>query len=88
MQSLDNELITILRKKDMDKEDIEEFKTLYRNAELLREIIVEVLNNKHENSDRVVSSKANYSNPNWAYFVADQLGYQRALNELKSLLTQ
>lgn len=55
-------------------------------AAILRERLQTLLNEKSKLSRDVSISKDAYINPNWAYLQADARGYERALNEVISLL--
>lgn len=53
----------------------------------LRERLIAVLNGKKESLRSEATSKTSYDNPSWAYFQADANGYERAINEVVSLLS-
>lgn len=53
---------------------------------VFRERLIAVLNGKKESLRSNVLSKSSYENPSWAYLQADSNGYERAINELISLL--
>lgn len=65
----------------------EELRTDYRAAKLLREVLCKELKRKI-NSSRKEQIANNYDAPCWAQYQADQNGYQRALEEAISLLTE
>lgn len=51
-----------------------------------RECLIAVLNGKKASFRSIVTSKDSYSIPNWAYLQADAIGYERAIDEVISLL--
>lgn len=55
-------------------------------SSLLRERLVKLLKEKEKTNRESVRSKDAYDKPSWAYLQADSLGYERALNEIISLL--
>lgn len=54
----------------------------------LRQRLVEICNDKIDTSNSSMRSKDAYGIPNWAYLQADAIGYERALNEIISLIEQ
>ena len=74
-------------KYDCKQEDRDERRQLVLSAkptlEILRKIIQERLNGKHDER----RSRKNYDSPNWALIQADLLGAERELEELLDLLT-
>lgn len=72
--------------KGLSPEKKEEVKRDFQAAALLRERLTELLREKSEVTRKGTISKDAYTNSNWAYLQADAVGYQRALEEIISLL--
>lgn len=72
--------------KGLSPEKKEEVKRDFQAAALLRERLTELLKEKSEVTRKGTIAKDAYSNANWAYLQADAVGYQRALEEVISLL--
>lgn len=68
---------------DQKKADIE---ASFKAASLIRKRLAEILQEKLEVSSKHARSKVTYDNPNWAYLQADQVGYERCLQEIIELL--
>ena len=49
--------------------------------------LTEMLNDKIRISTTVKRKKEGYDSPNWAYVQADVIGYERALSEIISLIS-
>jgi len=49
--------------------------------------LVEMLQDKIRVSDAVKRKKESYDSPNWAYLQADAIGYERAILEIISLIS-
>ena len=62
-----------------NKREFEESKAFRR---LLSALLEEKLRVKHAES----RAKDGYANPNWAYFQADAIGFERAITEILSIL--
>lgn len=58
----------------------------YLSSPSLRKRLVELLIKKQEHSYNERISKSAYDNPNWSLLQADQVGYERAMKEVISLL--
>lgn len=72
--------------KGLTKEQETELRKDFVGSVMLRKRLSELLEDKSKSSREGSISKDNYSNPNWAYLQADARGYERALNEVISLL--
>lgn len=70
----------------LEKDAIPEMKGRFKEAHLLRKRIVEVLNDKIESKRTSVSR--DYNNPNWNNHVAHAFGYEEALKEVISILSE
>lgn len=63
-----------------------ELRANYIASKMVRERLTEMLDAKLSSSVRSSRSSESYDSPNWALKQADSTGYQRALEEVKSLL--
>jgi hypothetical protein len=72
--------------KGLTPEQTVELKKDFVGAVILRKRLQELLDEKARLSREASISKDAYTNPNWAYLQADARGYERALNEIVSLL--
>lgn len=70
----------------LPEDQASELKGDFASAHLLRKRIVEVLNDKIESKRNAVSK--DYSNPNWSNKVAHTFGYEEALKEVISILSE
>ena len=53
----------------------------------LRERLVGISKAKIDTSRSSITSKDMYASPSWAYVQADAIGYERAINEIISLIS-
>ncbi len=60
----------------------------FKSSLLIRKRISKVLSDKIENARKDLRNKDHYADGNWAYRAADGVGYERALLEIISLLTE
>ena len=58
----------------------------FKESKAFRKRMTELLNEKLRMKHSETRTKEGYANPNWAYFQADAIGYERALTEILSLL--
>lgn len=65
-------------------EERKKFKESVLNSKFVLDRLSEICYNIIEEQEK--SSKADYSNPSWAYYQADRLGYLRAIKEIIDLL--
>ena len=72
--------------KGLTKEKREEVEEAFSRGALLRSRLKELLEDKIEDERKKVRSEILYDNPNWAYRQADAVGYERALNDIISLI--
>lgn len=70
----------------MNPERKEELQASFRAGVLFRERLKEVLEGKMNARRNAISSTDQYSSPSWALLQADHIGYERALNEVISLI--
>lgn len=69
--------------------DIEkELRGDFKSSLLIRKRISKILNDKVETSRKDLRNKDHYADGSWSHRMADQLGYERALYEIISLLTE
>ena len=73
--------------KGLDKKAIDELKGDYKSSLLVRQRLQELLRNKIDESNRNSRSKELYENNSWAFLQADARGYERALQEIISLIS-
>ena len=69
------------------KERSIEIKGNYVGSSLLREKLTELIQKKIDASTAASRSKDNYGLAGWAYLQADAVGYERALKEVISLIS-
>ena len=70
----------------LEPDAAKELKGRFLEARLLRKRIMEVLNDKIESKRTSVSR--DYDNPNWNNHVAHAFGYEEALKEVISILSE
>ena len=59
----------------------------FEHSTILRRRVVELLREKIESRRGESLSKDEYNSPSWAYKQADAIGYERAMQEVISLLS-
>lgn len=59
----------------------------FKESLVMRRRLLELLEKKAATSVRMSHSKDAYDNPNWAYLQADHRGYERAMSEIISLIS-
>lgn len=69
-----------------DKQEEEEFKQRLRECSDVLDRLQEICKQKQESSTSQMRDKTKFSNSAWTHEMANQLGYQRALEELVQLL--
>jgi len=70
----------------MDAERKEEIKKAFTASTVIRSRLKEIAAHKQISAVKACQSKNLYDSPNWALLQADSRGYERALEEIKSLL--
>lgn len=70
----------------LTKEKAEEIRQDFNSSGVLRERLDEIIAKKIASSNRDRTLKNTYDSPNWAYIQADSIGYERALEEIRSIL--
>jgi hypothetical protein len=65
-----------------------EVQASFKGSGIMRERLVDILKDKAESAVKAGRSKEAYDCPNWAYKKADEAGYNRALFEIISLISE
>lgn len=65
-----------------------EIKKDFVGSVILRKRLQKILEDRMEGSRRASISKDSYENANWAYLQADARGYERAISEIISLISE
>jgi len=73
--------------KGLDEEHSSEMRTAFLQGTLVRERIIEIINEKINTSRKERITKDAYETPNWGFKQADACGYERAMQELISIFT-
>lgn len=73
--------------KGLDEQLVKDLKGDFLSSQVLRNRLKEIVEDKINESAVKSRSKDNYSSPNWAYEQADSKGYERALTEIISLIS-
>ena len=71
----------------LPKERATEMRREFASSVILRERLTKLANDKIENRRRVSRSTDLYDKASWAYQQADSIGYERALCEIISLIS-
>lgn len=71
----------------LTEEQAEEISRDFVASAFLRKRLSDILTQKISSKRSESTSKASYDSPSWAYYQADAIGYERALNEVISLLS-
>lgn len=71
----------------LEPDQVIELRGDYVSSRLVRKRLKKILEDKIE-TKRTTVRKDNYNMPNWANFVADSIGYERALSEIISLIEE
>lgn len=74
--------------KGQEDDRAKEIELSFRSASILRRRLKELLDEKIESNRNAARAKQLYENPNWAYRVADSVGYERALYDIISLFEE
>lgn len=73
--------------KGMNEQEADEMRQAFAHASHLRKRISKLLQEKIDASNKVTRSKDAYNIANWSYLQADAVGYERAMQEVISLLS-
>ena len=71
----------------VDKELAIDIRQNFKESLVMRRRLTAMLEEKVKSSLAASRSKVTYDNPNWALLQADAVGYQRALQEVVSLIS-
>jgi len=71
----------------LDVEKTKEVRSDFKGSYLLRKRLVSILEDKIRVSTAASRSKENYALASWPYLQADAVGYERALNDVISLIS-
>lgn len=71
----------------LPKERADEVRNEFLSSVNLRNQLIKVLERKLESSRTSLRSSNSYENPSWAYAQADGIGYERAIYELISIIS-
>ncbi len=82
-----NHVLSLTILKQFDKDKHEEITSRFLENEDLINAVKTAINEKISDSFSRMTATSSYNNPSWAYYQADQLGYQRALKELIDLIS-
>ena len=72
----------------LDKENAREIELMLKNSERVFERLTYIFDQKMKASIKKQGSNSAYDKAAWPMFQADAIGYQRAINELKEILTK
>lgn len=70
----------------LDPQTVKEIRAEFIGSAALRERLIDVLNGKKDSLRSECISKQSYESPSWGFLQADCNGYERAMNEIISLL--
>lgn len=65
-----------------------EMESCFKGSKMLRDRLSVLLKNKIESSNKDSRSESGYENPSWPFKQADYRGYERAMQEVISLLAE
>lgn len=71
----------------LDKDLIKELRGDFVSSKIVRHRLSKMLEEKIKAARAASLSKDGYDNPSWAYKQADQVGYERAMNEVILLVS-
>lgn len=71
----------------IEPDAVDELRGLFKGSSIVRKRLIEILEGKIDTVRTDARKKVNYDKANWSEYVADSLGYERALSEVISLLT-
>lgn len=71
----------------LDEDQKKELRADFISAQVLRKRLTKILNDKIETKRTMMRNDDNYEKANWNYLMADSLGYERALQEIISLIS-
>lgn len=71
----------------LDEDQKKELRADFISAQVLRKRLTKMLEDKIETKRTMMRNDGNYEKANWNYLMADSLGYERALQEIISLIS-
>ena len=71
---------------DIPEERRKEIERAFHSSGVLRERLAEILTDKVKNVRKAMRGVDRYKDASWPYFQADAIGYERALEEIISLV--
>jgi hypothetical protein len=72
--------------KGLNEEKKKEVEREFNESAFFRKLLSELLQEKLKTKHNESRSKESYESPNWVYFQADCIGYERAITEILSLI--
>lgn len=73
--------------KGLNDQQKKELSGEFVGSPVLRQRLIDLLNEKIETYRAASRDKSKYESPSWAYLQADAIGYERALNEVISMIS-
>lgn len=70
----------------LDEDQKKELRADFISAQVLRKRLIHLLEDKIDTKRKAVRNDDNYDKANWQNYVADALGYERALIEVINLI--
>lgn len=71
---------------DLEPDQVIEMRGDFISSSLVRKRLKKIINDKIETKRATIRKDTNYDLSNWDCFIADSIGYERALVEIISLL--
>lgn len=72
---------------NLSEQQQQEVRKEYASSPVLRERLIKILNDKLDVAKTGARSKIKYESASWPYYQADNIGYERAIIEVISLIT-
>ncbi len=72
----------------LDPEAKKDMEGAYKSATLIRRRIIEMLEDKYQETMKEALAKVNYNSPNWSHYHADRMGYMRALKDISNFFEE
>jgi len=71
----------------LDEDQKKDLRADFISAQVLRKRLIKIMEDKIDTKRTSVRNDQNYDKPNWENYVADGIGYERAMYEIISLIT-
>lgn len=71
----------------LDKQELQDLKVSLAGSLIMRKRLAKLIVDKIDTSVNTARAKTSYDSPNWAFLQADQRGYERAMVEIISLIS-